>query len=349
MTLLIPLAVTAAVTAVTLVVAMQVAARIGLVDDPEGRKQHKSPTPVVGGLALTAGLLSLYFTMPALFTEHWVVFACVVVVMLLGVLDDLFEIHSALRMFVQIGVGIAIHFEANLPFKSVGDIWFIGDLGLGPFSLTFSCIAVVGGINAVNMMDGLDGLCGLIVGVAVAFVALLSLLSGDMEVFSISVVILTVTATFLLFNYRFPWNPRARVFLGDSGAYVLGFLVAALFLMSSQGIYKGGSQVFTPVTALWLLFIPLIDIAHVIWVRSRVGRWPVSDDRLHLHYLLVDRGLSVPQAVNAMALAALLLGATGVMLEKAGAGESWSYTAFMSFCVIYFIVTNRLVRDNATS
>ena len=186
--LLVPLITAALVTALVLVMAMKLAPAIGLVDDPEGRKQHKSPTPMVGGIALTAGLLSLYFTLPSFFAQHWVLFVCVFVVMLLGLLDDLLEIHSALRMFVQIGVGIAIHFEANLPFKSVGDIWFIGDLGLGPFSLTFTCIAVVGGINAVNMMDGLDGLCGLVVGAAVSFVAVLSLLSGDMEVFSISVV-----------------------------------------------------------------------------------------------------------------------------------------------------------------
>ena len=344
-TLLVPFLTAAVVTAVVLFMAMKLAPAIGLVDDPEGRKQHKSPTPMVGGIAVTAGLMSLYFTLPQFFQAHWVLFACILVVMLLGLLDDLFEIHSALRMFVQIGVGIAIHFEANLPFKSVGDIWFMGDLGLGPFSLTFTCIAVVGGINAVNMMDGLDGLCGSIVSVTVSFVGILAFLAGDMEVFTFSVAILAVIATFLLFNYRFPWNPRARVFLGDSGAYVLGFLVTVLFLMATQGIYKGGEQVFTPVTALWLLFIPLIDIAHVIWIRSRSGRWPVSDDRLHIHYLLVDRGFSVRKTVNVIVLAAIVFSCTGISLEFIGVGESWSYTFFMTACVIYFIITNRMVRQ----
>ncbi len=343
--LLILLLAAAIVTAFTLIAAMKLAPVVGLVDDPEGRKQHKSPTPMVGGIALTAGLMSLYFTLPEFFAQHWVLFACVFAVMLLGLLDDLFEIHSALRMFVQIGVGIAIHFEANLPFKSVGDIWFIGDLGLGPFSLTFTCIAVVGGINAVNMMDGLDGLCGLVVGVAVAWVGAAAYIAGDAEVLTLSLAILAALATFLLFNYRFPWNKSARVFLGDSGAYVLGFLIAALFLMASQGIYKGGTQVITPVTALWLLFIPLIDIAHVIWIRSRAGRWPVSDDRLHIHYLLLDHGYPVRQTVNLIGLVAIGLAGLGVSLEVMGVGESWSYTLFMTGCVIYFIITNRMVRQ----
>lgn len=341
--LLIPLAVSAAVSCIAILGFMQIAGKIGLVDKPAGRKQHTEATPMVGGIGIVAGLMSLYFTLPELFAQHWVVFASVLALMVVGLIDDLRPIHSALRMLIQIGIGCAIFLKGNLPFLSVGDIWFIGDLGLGPFALTFTCIAVVGGVNAVNMMDGLDGLCGLMVGSAIGFVAFAAYMAGDKEVFLLSAVLLSVIATFLLFNYRFPWNPKARVFLGDSGAYVLGFLVAALFLMASQGIYKGSSQVITPVTALWFLFIPLIDIAHVIWVRSRSGRWPVSDDRLHLHYLLVDSGLSVPKTVNLIFFAAILLAATGVLLEYSGVGESWSYTAFMACCVIYFIVTNRLV------
>jgi len=274
---------------------------------------------------------------------HWVIFACVVALMVLGILDDVAKIHSAIRMLVQIGVGIALHFEANLPFLSVGDIWFIGDLGLGPYALTFTCIAVVGGINAINMMDGLDGLCGLLVAVAVSFVAALAYQAGDQALLTLALVVLAVVGAFLLVNYRFPWNGSARAFLGDHGAYVLGFLITVLFLMASQGSYKGGAQVLTPVTALWLLFIPLIDIAHVIWVRSRSGRWPVSDDRLHIHYLLRDQGWSVSSVVNRLGLSAFLLGILGTGLYLSGVSESWSYVMFMACCVGYFVLTNRMV------
>ncbi|MBT4162079.1 MAG: hypothetical protein HOE54_12295, partial [Gammaproteobacteria bacterium] len=141
-------------------------------------------------------------------------------------------------------------------------------------------------------------------------------------------------------------KPRARIFLGDNGAYVLGFLVVALFLMATQSVYKGGSQVLTPVTALWLLFIPLIDIARVIWIRSRAGRWPVSDDRLHLHYILRDRGFSTGKVVNLMFVTAMATAGIGVFFYYSGISESWSYLAFMTLCVLYFVVTNRMVRKN---
>jgi len=330
-------------TLVVIGLAASIAGSLGLIDAPEGRKQHEHGTPMVGGIGIVAGLLTLAVTLPAFFMAHWVIFACVVVLMVLGILDDIAKIHSAVRMLVQIGVGIALHFEANLPFLSVGDIWFIGDLGLGPYALTFTCIAVVGGINAINMMDGLDGLCGLLVAVAVSFVAALAYQAGDQALLTLALVVLAVVGAFLLVNYRFPWNGRARAFLGDHGAYVLGFLITVLFLMASQGSYKGGAQVLTPVTALWLLFIPLIDIAHVIWVRSRSGRWPVSDDRLHIHYLLRDQGWSVSSVVNRLGLSAFLLGSFGVGLYLTGVSESWSYVMFMACCVGYFVLTNRMV------
>lgn len=335
----------AVVCVVSILLLSRIAGSLRLVDRPQGRKQHKHPTAVVGGFGIVAGLFSIYLTLPELFMTHWVVFASVVVLMIVGIIDDLSHIHSAVRMLIQIGVGCAIHFQGNLPFLSVGDIWFIGDLGLGPYALTFTCIAVVGGVNAINMMDGLDGLCGLMVASALIWLSIMAYLAGHSDVFVMSTTLLACIVAFLLFNYRFPWNERARVFLGDSGAYVLGFMIAALFLMASQGVYKGELQVLTPVTALWLLFIPLIDIAGVIWRRSRSSRWPVDDDREHLHYMLVDRGYSTEQVVNGLFLISFVLGGLGVGLYYAGGSESWSYVAFMTCCVIYFLITNRMSRQ----
>ncbi len=179
---------------------------------------------------------------------------------------------------------------------------------------------------------------------ALWWLSLMAWVSGHADVFALSTVLLVSVIAFLLFNYRFPWNKRARVFLGDSGAYVLGFMITVLFLMASQGVYKGQAQVLTPVTALWLLFIPLIDIAGVIWRRSRMSRWPLDDDREHLHYRLVDRGYTTEQVVNGLFLLSFLLGGLGVGLYYLGVSESWSYVVFMTCCVTYFVVTNRMSR-----
>jgi UDP-GlcNAc:undecaprenyl-phosphate GlcNAc-1-phosphate transferase len=340
----IPILISTATTFATILIASKFALNLHLVDLPVGRKQHDAGTPMVGGLGIVAGLLTLFFTAPDLFMQHWVIFTCVVALMIVGVIDDVSHIHSAVRMMIQIGVGCAIYFMASLPFLSVGDIWFIGDLGLGPYSLTFTCIAVVGGVNAINMMDGLDGLCGTMVASPLALLSGMAYLAGDTELLALSSVLLGTVVVFLAWNYRFPWNKSAKVFLGDNGAYVLGFMIAALFLMASQGSYKSEVQVITPITALWLLFIPLIDIAGVIWRRSRFGRWPVDDDREHLHYLLVDRGISTERVVIGMFLTAVAFGGLGVGMQLFGVSESWSFVVFMTFGVLYFVLTNKLSR-----
>ena len=121
----------------------------------------------------------------------------------------------------------------------------------------------------------------------------------------------------------------------------MGLLFGVISLVSQvQGVYRGEIQVLTPVTALWLLFIPLIDIAGVIWRRSRVSRWPMDDDREHLHYMLVDRGYSEQHVVNGMGLAAIALGGLGVFFYYINVTASWSFVVFVTFCVIYFRITN---------
>ena len=173
----------------------------------------------------------------------------------------------------------------------------------------------------------------------------MSYVVGHADVLVFSLILLSVVVGFLGFNYRFPWKRSARVFLGDSGTYVLGFMIAALFLLASQGPYKSNIQVLTPVTAVWLLLIPLVDIAGVIWRSTRGGRWPVGDDREHLHYLLVDRGYSTEQVVNGLFISSLFLGGTGVGLFYLGVSESWSFVGFMSVCVGYLVWTNRMARS----
>lgn len=207
--LLLPVPIAMLTALIGIIALVRVAEHLRLVDHPQGRKQHTDSTPVIGGIAITLSLLSLYFTAPDLFLQHWVIFVSVVMLMFVGIVDDITHIHSAFRMLIQIGIGCAIYFEGNLPFKSVGDIWFIGDLGLGPYSLTFTCIAVVGGVNAINMMDGLDGLCGLMVVSALIFLAGMAYVAGHADVLTLSLILLSSVVVFLGFNYRFPWNRSA--------------------------------------------------------------------------------------------------------------------------------------------
>ena len=118
-------------------------------------------------------------------------------------------------------------------------------------------------------------------------------------------------------------------------------MIALVFLTASKGLCEGGTQVLTLVSALWLLIIPLVDIAGVIWPRSLSSKWSVGDDREHLHYRLVDCGDAAEQFVKGVFLFCLILSGPGAFFYYVGVIESWSYVAFASVCVAYFLVTNR--------
>lgn len=119
-------------------------------------------------------------------------------------------------------------------------------------------------------------------------------------------------------------------------------MIAELFLMASKGLCEGGTQVLTLVTALWVLIIPLDDIAGVIWPRSPSGKWSVGNDPEYSHYRRVDCGDAAEQGVKGVFLLCLMLGGPGAFFCYIGLIENWSYLAFVLVCVGFFVVTKRL-------
>ena len=316
----------------------RIATQIELQDAPGGRKQHRSSTSLIGGIAMVAGILTLAFTNTGLFGDEKIVLASMVVLMSLGVLDDIRDISVYPRLMVQLGSACAIFYLQDLRFLSIGDLLGFGDIGLGQLALVFTCIAVVGGINAVNMIDGLDGLSGVLSSIAFGGIVILSYSSGQTDILILSSMMLACTLGYLLYNFRFPWNKRARVFMGDSGSYVLGFMLVVMFLKVTQG----ETAVVAPVTALWLLALPLLDCARLLLFRTRRGGSPLSDDREHIHYLLVDSGMSVERTVNLLCLSSAVVALTGLALHFMQVSEKVSFVLFLFLIVGYFYVAHRI-------
>ena len=106
-------------------------------------------------------------------------------------------------------------------------------------------------------------------------------------------------------------------------------------------VYQFNIKLARPTAELWLLIIPLVDIAGVIWLGSRGSSWAVNDDREHLHHLLAERGYRAEQIVNSEFLLSLILDGLVVFFYYIGVSKSLFYVAFMSVCVVYFVATNR--------
>ena len=165
-------------------------------------------------------------------------------------------------------------------------------------------------MNAINMIDGLDGLAGTQVLVSVTFFALVAFGAGDARMGTELLILGGAIAGFLVFNLRSPWLKRALVFLGDTGGLFLGLLLA----WYSVRLAGGETAPLRPMTAVWIVAVPLLDMGAVMFRRMVQKKSPFHPDRQHLHYIFLDAGFSVNQVV-------FMMGALAVAMLGAGAGR----------------------------
>ncbi|PKL44424.1 MAG: undecaprenyl-phosphate alpha-N-acetylglucosaminyl 1-phosphate transferase [Candidatus Riflebacteria bacterium HGW-Riflebacteria-1] len=276
----------------TLLVPMvrRIALNLGLVDRPGDRKIHKSPIPRVGGIALYIG--GLIGALPFLQdnTETFGILLAGTFVMLIGLLDDLIDLQARVKLAGQI-VACCILLFCGVKIGFVTD--FISGqglvaLGLLTYPLTF--LWVIGLTNTVNLVDGVDGLAGGIVFIALATLLAVRLVTPHLHdsVLISNVLVLTAAIMGSLIAFlRYNIYP-AVIFMGDSGAYFLGFMTAAL---SVAGATKG-SILFPLVVPLIALGLPVFDVFFAI-LRRYSRKVPIFQaDKEHLHHRLLQKGFS---------------------------------------------------------
>ncbi len=308
-----------------------VAQRIGLVDHPGGRKLHAHPTPLVGGIAMFVAFALAVLTLDIPLSGHRALFAGMLVLILVGVLDDLQELSARTRFAAQILAGLLMTVGAGVVLQDLGELLLPDQLvALGILATPFTVFAVVGVINAVNMSDGLDGLAGSMVLVAVASLLLILWPSGEREAIAVLLLLAAVTLAFLGFNLR----PRGRalVFMGDAGSMFLGFVLAWFLVRLSQG----EGRLFAPVTALWIFAVPLIDTVTMMIRRLRLGRSPFTADREHFHHILLAAGFTPKQTVGVMVLLASAAAAVGLAGHFLGVPEHWMFWGFLAVSLLHY-------------
>ncbi|TCS71923.1 UDP-GlcNAc:undecaprenyl-phosphate GlcNAc-1-phosphate transferase [Sulfuritortus calidifontis] len=281
------------VTALFILLLARFAKRLSLLDTPHGHKQHKQQTPVVGGIALALGFFisaGIGGYWPAVSPAFWLASAMLLAT---GVLDDMREFGSRPKFIIQIAGALMMVYWAGGLLTDLGDLFGFGYVQLGWAAVPFTVFGVIGVINAINMIDGIDGLAGAL-GLAsllgFAVIAQSAGLAGQAELILLLAATLVV---FLGFNLRTPWRSQAAIFLGNAGSLFLGFVLAwyaVTFASPSTGLMQ-------PVTALWLLAIPLFDAVRMTGKRLCRGRNPFAADREHLHHLLMGLGMPVSRVV----------------------------------------------------
>lgn len=327
-------------TALALIMLRPVATHVGLIDIPGGRKTHKLPTPMIGGLGIYLGTLAICMLSPVIMADYQILLILGGFVLLVGVFDDLYEIRATLRIACHAVAALAMALLADIKLESFGDLLFLGPVELGLLAVPVTIFATVGVINAVNMSDGLDGLSGGLVVIALVFLSIAALIGGQSAMLSFSQILIVALLAFLSFNFRLLWKKSALMYLGDAGSTLLGFILAWLIIAATQG----DSAFIAPVYALWFLAVPLMDTVGLMVKRPLRGTSPFTPGRDHLHHRLLNAGFSVRKAVLIMHGAAVIFGSIGLGAHLAGVEEGTMFILFMSLFVIYLVATRQPIQ-----
>ena len=326
-----------AVTWLTLRFASDMAYRVGLLDYPKyPRKQHQLPTPLVGGIAIYIGLVAAFLaSMPSEKELYFLLSGLVLIV--IGGLDDRFELGVWSRLLAQLIASLIMTLGADVRIESLGNLLGFGEITLGLWSVPFTVFATAGIVNAINMTDGIDGLAGSLTLVALAGLGMLCWLNGYELPLLLWLTSLAIIP-YLVCNLELPGGRGKKVFLGDAGSMLLGFILVWLLIDLSQK----PNTVLSPVTALWLVAIPLMDTLTVMARRAGCGLSLFNPDRRHLHHVLV-RSIcySRLQALFIIVLMSALMAVFGIIGEELHAPEPAMFYAGIIVLAVYYRVFTR--------
>lgn len=310
-----------------------VAHRASLLDIPKGRKQHHGKIPLIGGMAIFSGIAAA--TLLNLPTDNSLItwLLCALGIVLLGVGDDAEDLSVKLRIAMQTLLTLALCIGTGLSLQNLGDLLGAGNIDLGWFSYPFTVFIVLGIINAFNMIDGIDGLLGSItLGALLSLIMLFNLPAHAMEL-QVCAVFIAALIPYLLNNLTLP-PFKHKVFMGDAGSMLIGLSLSWLLI---EGTQDPQASAFRPVTALWIVALPVMDMARVILHRLREKRSPFAAGRDHLHHLLLHAGIGKGATLIIMSTLALLLAMVGVVSEHLHISESVMFYGFLLTFLAYLL------------
>lgn len=319
------------------------ATRLGLLDQPGGHSTHTNATPLGGGLGIWAGVLSTFLLgslallmlpgsenlmamLPSSMNDYvagglsrlgrlWCLLGCGSVLVALGFFDDRLGLPWKFRLGVQFIIAAITVFGLGVSLTAyIANGWLTGLL---------SVVWIVAVINSFNMLDNMDGLSGGVAAIIALAMAIVMITTPDpatakpqLLVAAFLLVVFGALAGFLWHN-----RPPAKIFMGDTGSYFVGYMISVAMLMAT---FAGGGEgrphaILAPLCAM---AVPLYDMTTVLWIRIREGRSPFQADRRHFSHRLVDLGLGRTRAVLTIHLVTATCGLAAILLTHVSLGQA---------------------------
>ncbi|MFC4323376.1 glycosyltransferase family 4 protein [Litchfieldia salsa] len=275
----------------------KLAFQIGATDKPNQRKVHAKVMPRLGGLAIFLsfifGVIVLQpgdnYQLPILLqskTIHVSIIIGSIIIILTGIFDDVKEISPKIKLLGQVAAAFVVVVIGDMQVEFV-NLPFGGQIDFGILSIPFTMLWIIGITNAINLIDGLDGLAGGVSTIALLSIAGMALLMGNPYVMVMALILAVSTLGFLVFNF-YP----AKIFMGDTGALFLGFMIGVLSLLGFKNL-----TFISFVIPVLILGVPISDTVFAI-IRRVVNKQPLSSpDKSHLHHCLLRIGYSHKQSV----------------------------------------------------
>lgn len=268
----------------------KLAYKINLVDQPNHRKTHQNPVPLIGGISVALAVtLSLSISPDVLSNvpKYSTLITASALLLITGILDDKYDIKAKYKLFIQLACSMCIAVSGTR-ITSLYGVFGLYELPLS-IQYVLTIIVITGVVNAFNLMDGIDGLAGGLSLVGFIIMSILSFVFSDYTAVIIYTAFIGALIGFLKFNLT-----AKKIFMGDAGSLLLGFVlvVSGIQLLEQSQHQIKINQSLVLFLIVGFFFIPVLDSLRVYLVRIKKGSSPFKADRSHLHHLFLITGFS---------------------------------------------------------
>lgn len=320
-----------------------------LFDLPDNdRKVHSEIVPNLGGVGIFLGfsVISSLFVNTGEFQRWNYIVAAALILFVTGIKDDLINVNPAKKLIAQVAASFIVVYFADIRLDNMYGLLGVYEL---PYwvSIIFTMVGCTFISNAFNLIDGIDGLAGTIGVICTLFMGLGFATADNYSAACISFSLMGAIIGFLRYNIA-----PARIFMGDSGSLVIGFIISvlAIILIDSFRHWHGGFIIHNPkavlLITLSLLFIPVFDTFRVFTTRLAKGHSPFRADRTHLHHFLLDLNFTHSQTVLVLAIVNLFIVGVALLLQDLPINiglMSILSISFGLFTILYIIRRSKLL------
>lgn len=264
-----------------------------LMAEIELRSSHETLTPTLGGVAIFAATLISYFIWDNPYEGHEIHLAVadLIILFFLGIKDDILILSPKKKLLIQIAASVLLITLGDLRINSLYGLLGFNNI---PYflSIIFTTFIFISLINAINLLDGIDGLAGTVgVMASICF----GYLFFNLGLYAHATLAFSLAGSLIGF-LRYNWSTKNKIFMGDTGSLIVGFLLSFFavkyIILNSDYLYNPQLGNDAPILAMLILILPLFDTLRMFIIRLLAFKSPFEGDRNHLHHILIDQGIS---------------------------------------------------------